>query len=91
MKEMNNTIFLTDDETGEEVEFEIIDAVEEDGARYILVVPVEEEGDEDEALILKDISENDDEAVYQLIDDEEELVRAAQYFIDADNDYDIDF
>ncbi|NLK98567.1 MAG: DUF1292 domain-containing protein [Epulopiscium sp.] len=88
---MNNTIFLTDDETGEEVEFEIIDAVEEDGARYILVVPVEEEGDEDEALILKDISENDDEAVYQLIDDEEELVRAAQYFIDADNDYDIDF
>ncbi|WP_341877416.1 DUF1292 domain-containing protein [Defluviitalea saccharophila] len=91
MKEMNNTIFLTDDETGEEVEFEIIDAVEEDGERYILVVPVEEEGDEDEALILKDISENDDEAVYQLIDDEEELVRAAQYFIDADNDYDIDF
>ncbi|MBZ4669548.1 MAG: hypothetical protein PWP07_2045 [Epulopiscium sp.] len=91
MKEMNNIIFLTDDETGEEIEFEIIDAVEKDGDRFILVVPVEEDGEEDEALILKDVSENDEEAVYQLIEDEEELIRAAQYFMDEDNDYDLDF
>ncbi|HHW66705.1 DUF1292 domain-containing protein [Defluviitalea raffinosedens] len=88
---MNNIIFLTDDETGEEIEFEIIDAVEKDGDRFILVVPVEEDGEEDEALILKDVSENDEEAVYQLIEDEEELIRAAQYFMDEDNDYDLDF
>lgn len=91
MKEMNNIIFLTDDETGEEIEFEIIDAVEKDGDRFILVVPVEEDGEEDEALILKDVSENDEEAVYQLIEDEEELIRVAQYFMDEDNDYDLDF
>ena len=55
MKEMNNTIFLTDDETGEEEirNYRCRRRME----RYRLVVPVEEEGDEDEALILKDISE----------------------------------
>lgn len=90
MKEMNETIFLIDDETGKEVEFEIIDAVEEAGERFILVVPVEEEGEDDEALILKDISESDEEAVYQLIDDEEELMRVAKYFKDGNNDYDIE-
>ncbi|NLM12634.1 MAG: DUF1292 domain-containing protein [Epulopiscium sp.] len=88
---MNETIFLIDDETGKEVEFEIIDAVEEAGERFILVVPVEEEGEDDEALILKDISESDEEAVYQLIDDEEELMRVAKYFKDGNNDYDIEF
>ncbi|NLK21553.1 MAG: DUF1292 domain-containing protein [Epulopiscium sp.] len=91
MKETNNTIFLMDEETGEEVEFEIIDAVEEEGERFILVVPIEQDVEEEVAFILKDISKDEKEAVYKLIEEDDEFAKAAAYFMEDNKDYDIEF
>jgi hypothetical protein len=84
------TVFLIDDETGKDVEFEVIDGIEVDGERYLLVVPLEEGEDKDRAFILKDVSKNKNEAIYRLVDDEE-FNKAAVYFIEDNDEYEIEF
>ncbi|NLM48160.1 MAG: DUF1292 domain-containing protein [Epulopiscium sp.] len=84
------TVFLTDEETGEEVGFEIIDVVEVDGNKYLLVVLMEEDEAQDRAYILKDISQDDKEAVYRLVDDDEEFNKIAVYFMEDNNEYEIE-
>ncbi|WP_058485403.1 DUF1292 domain-containing protein [Defluviitalea phaphyphila] len=88
---MKNNIFLIDEETEKEIEFEIIDAIEKDGEKYILVTPIEE-NEKEEAFILKDISENDKEAIYKLLNDENEnLDKIVSYFLEGEKDYSIEF
>ncbi len=66
--------------TGEEpVEFYVLEQTTVAGVNYILVTD-EEEGD-GEALILKDISGQDDaEAVYDIVSDDKELNAIAEIF-----------
>lgn len=65
---------------GEEpVEFYVLEQTTVAGVNYILVTE-EEEGDGD-ALILKDISgQNDEEAVYDIVSDDKELNAIAEIF-----------
>ena len=80
--------FRTDD--GEEVCFEVIEQTRLDGVDYLLVA--EEDGDEEEgtALILKDSSlESDSEAVYEIVEDEEELALIASIFEELLEDTDL--
>ena len=65
---------------GEEpVEFYVLEQTTVAGVNYILVTDTEE-GDGD-ALILKDISgQNDEEAVYDIVSDDKELNAIAQIF-----------
>lgn len=91
MNDMNKHVFLTDDETGEEIEFEVIDGVEVEEERFLLVVPLKDGMEKDTAFILKDISKNNSEAVYQLVEDDEEFNKAAVYFTEDNNEYEIKF
>ena len=80
--------FRTDD--GEEVCFEVIEQTRLNGVDYQLVA--EEDGDEEEgtALILKDGSlESDSEAVYEIVEDEEELALIASIFEELLEDTDL--
>ena len=80
--------FRTDD--GEEVCFEVIEQTRLNGVDYLLVA--EEDGDEEEgtALILKDSSlESDLEAVYEIVEDEEELALIASIFEELLEDTDL--
>ena len=80
--------FRTDD--GEEVCFEVIEQTRLNGVDYLLVA--EEDGDEEEgtALILKDGSlESDSEAVYEIVEDEEELALIASIFEELLEDTDL--
>jgi uncharacterized protein YrzB (UPF0473 family) len=73
--------FVTED--GEEVVFQILEQTRLGGTDYLLVSTItEDEEDEDaEALILKDISEEtDEEAVYDIVEDEQELQSVAAIF-----------
>ena len=50
----------------------MIDMVEVDGSQYAVLVPLEEGSDEDEAIILKIVlDENGEEVLYDIEDDEE--------------------
>ena len=64
-------IVFTMEDTGEEVEFFVLEETRLNGVDYILVTDSEEDG---EALILKDLSaEGEKEAVYEIVDNDQEL------------------
>lgn len=66
-------------ENGEPVEFFVLEQTTVSGVNYILVTD-KEEGDS-EALILKDKSGmEDEEAVYEIVSDDEELKSIADIF-----------
>jgi hypothetical protein len=72
---MEKLTFVTDD--GEETEFEIIADTRLRGVNYLLVYST----DEEDALILKDISEESEkESRYVFVDDEAELAAVAGVF-----------
>ena len=83
-----NVITLTDDETGEEQDFEIWARDVIDGQLYYALVPTDEESDE--YVILK-ATEQDDEVFFETIDDDEEFYKVEEYFNDllfSEVDYD---
>lgn len=86
-------IQLTNDD-GELEDFYVIDAAKYDGYTYVLIVPVEGQETEDEdvfdAVILREIEgENNDETVsYDIVTDEEEFERVANFFSES-GDFDI--
>lgn len=71
--------FTPDESTGEAVEFYVLEQTRLGGINYILVT--EEEEEDAEALILKDLSgDGEEESVYAVVEDEEELDAVAQVF-----------
>lgn len=66
-------------EEGEAVDFYVLEQTRLGGIDYILVTDSEE--DDGEALILKDISApRDEESIYEIVDDDEELDAVAAIF-----------
>lgn len=81
-EELENIIVLND-ENGEEVQFEFLDLIELDSEEYVVLLPVVEEGEEDEGevVILKvEDSESEDEESYVSVDDEETLSKVFEIF-----------
>ncbi len=71
--------FITED--GEEIIFQVLEQTRLGGTDYLLVSTTEEEDGEAEALILRDISQDtDEEAVYDIVEDEKELQSVAAIF-----------
>ncbi len=70
--------FTTED--GDEVVFHVIEETKINGVKYLLVLDdIEEE--EEEALILKEVSTEDAEEVcYDIVEDEKELTAVASIF-----------
>ena len=81
-EELDNIIVLNDEE-GKEVHFEFLDLVELDSEEYVVLLPIAEEGEEDEGevVILKvEDSESEDEESYVSVDDEEVLGKVFEIF-----------
>ena len=76
-EEVDNNIIVLNDEDGKEVKFEFLDLVELDNEEYVVLLPVEAEGEESdgEVVILKleDSDEDSDQESYVGVDDEEIL------------------
>lgn len=85
-----SVITLTDDETGEEQDFEIWARETIDGQLYYALVPVADEANE--YVILK-ATEEGDEVIFETIDDDEEFDKVEDFFNDllfSEVDYDED-
>ena len=75
---------------GEAVEFYVLEQTRLSGRDYILVTDSLDE-EEGEALILKDVaSPEDQEALYETVDDEQELDAVAWVFADMLEDVDLE-
>lgn len=87
-EEIDNIIVLND-EDGNEVQFEFLDLIEYDSEEYVVLLPVEEEDEEDdgEVVILKvEETENEDEESYVSVDDDEVLTAVFEIFKDKFKD-----
>ena len=93
-EELDNIIVLNDEE-GNEVKFEFLDLVELDDEEYVVLLPVTEEGEEEEGevVILKvedtDDEESDEES-YVSVEDEDILNKVFEIFKEKFKD-DFDF
>ena len=77
------------DDTKDEVEFFVLEQTKVNGNSYILVTDSEE--DEAEFLILKDTSAAEDvESLYEVVEDENELMGVLKVFEELLEDIDID-
>ena len=92
-EDLDNIVILND-EDGNEVRFEFLDLVELDDEEYVVLLPVAEEGEEEEGevVILKveDVDEESDEESYVSVDDDETLNKVFEIFKEKFKD-DFDF
>lgn len=92
-EEVDNIIVLND-EDGNEVRFEFLDLVELDDEEYVILLPVVDDGveEEGEVVILKveDTDEDSEEESYVSVEDEEILNKVFEIFKERFKD-DFDF
>ena len=79
-----SNIIVLNDENGNEVQFEFLDLIEYDSEEYVVLLPVLEEGQEDdgEVVILKvdDSDAESDEESYISVDDAATLTAVFEIF-----------
>ena len=92
-EELDNIIILND-ENGNEVKFEFLYLIDFENEQYVVLLPIQEEGEEDdgEVVILKleDTDEESDEESYVSVEDEDTLMQVFNIFKDKFKD-DFDF
>ncbi|MBQ8663311.1 MAG: DUF1292 domain-containing protein [Eubacterium sp.] len=72
------TIKLTAPDTGEEIEFYVLEQTCINGMNYILAT--EEEEEDGDAYILKEVSAENEDVIYEFVDDEIEFDAIARVF-----------
>ena len=82
-EEYQPDLMTLEDEDGNEVTFEVIDATEVNGTRYLAVIPYQEDPEslqEDAELILMRIGTDDEGEYMDIVDDDEELLTVGKVF-----------
>ena len=85
-----NIITLTDEETGEEQDFEIWAKATIDDKLYFALVPVEDDGEE---YVILSATVDGDDLLFETIEDDDEFEKVEDYFNDllfSEVDYDED-
>lgn len=86
-----DTIRFVFDETNEEVIFAVIGSVEYNEDVYLMVVEEEELDQEDmTAYILKAVEVDEDEVIYEIVDDEDELNAVTELFEEILENFDLE-
>ena len=83
LEEAKPDLLTLEDEDGQEITFEVIDATEVNGTRYLAVIPYQEDPaslQEDAELILMRIGTDDDGEYMDIVDDDEELLTVGKVF-----------
>ena len=83
IEEATPDLLTLEDEDGKEVTFEVIDATEVNGTRYLAVIPYQEDPEslqEDAELILMRIGTDEEGEYMDIVDDDEELLTVGKVF-----------
>ena len=83
LEEAAPDLLTLEDEDGKEVTFEVIDATEVNGTRYLAVLPYQEDPEslqEDAELILMRIGTDEEGEYMDIVDDDEELLTVGKVF-----------
>ena len=86
--EDESNIVILNDEEGNEIRFEFLDLIEYESEEYVVLLPVDDEGENDdgEVVILKLEDSETDEESYVSVDDEETLSAVFEIFKDKFKD-----
>ena len=80
MAEVNDDqIIETVTEDGEVVQFKLFDIVEFEEKEYALLLPFEDEDNEDAELVLMQLTKDDDDYIFETIEDDDEFDRVSEY------------
>lgn len=85
---MEKVVFI-DPETKENIEFFVLEETKVNGMRYLLVT--EEEEDDCDAYILKEIAAEEEEVVCEMVEDDDELAAVGKIFAELVEDADIKY
>ena len=75
----DSIVTLTDDE-GNELDFLLLDVVEYNGNDYLVLLPMEDEEDEEDNVLILKAERNGEEEVFNGIDDENEVNAVFELF-----------
>ena len=85
MEDDMDNILLLSDEDGNDVQFEFLDLIDYDEEEYVVLLPVEDESEDEigEVVILKvEQTDSEDEESYVAVEDEEILNKVFEIFKD---------
>ena len=92
-EEYQPDLMTLEDEDGNEVTFEVIDALDHKGVHYLAVVEYteNEEDAEDAQLVILSVGEDDDGEFLDVVEDDETLLEVSKLFEQRlSDDYEID-
>ena len=84
---MQSINFITDE--GEEIPFYIIEQTTLAGKDFLLVTDSDKDEDEAEVYIMQEISDQDDQTIYEFVEDEAQLEALSKVFEELLDDVDI--
>lgn len=84
---MQSINFITDE--GEEIPFYIIEQTTLAGKDFLLVTDSDTDEDEAEVYIMQEISDQEDQTVYEFVEDETQLEALSKVFAELLDDVDI--
>ena len=82
-------IIETIDEEGNVIKFELFDVVEFEEREYALLLPVEDDGEDEQEVVLMRLLKDGEDYLFETIDDEAEFEKVAQY-IESLEDEDVE-
>lgn len=83
----SKVVYFTTDE-GEEVPFFVVEETKIAGENYLLVTDSEE--DEADAYIFREVSENENDSFYEIVEDEEKINALSKVFAELLDDVDFE-
>lgn len=76
-----DNIIILNDEAGNDAEFEFLDLIEYEGDEYVILLPVEDDDEASEVVILRlEAIDNSDEESYLSVDDDDKLQAIFEIF-----------
>ncbi len=83
----DDQIIETMTEDGEVVQFRLFDIIEFEEKEYALLLPVEtEDGDDEDEIVLMRLTKEDDDYLFETIDDDDEFDRVSEYIESIDDE-----
>lgn len=77
-------------EDGSVIKCEIYDVIDFENKTYALLIPLGEDDDDTEVIVMEYVEDDEDNAHFQTIEDEDEFNRVCQYVQEMEEEYDED-
>ncbi len=86
-EELDEQLIETIDEDGNVINFELLDIIEYEGKEYGLLLPKDDQEDENEVVLMR-LSKEGEEYIFEVIEDDNEFNTVVEYIDSLEEDED---